>query len=106
MPGTGSGTVIAGRSSMVVRFCAPADNEVAATSIAANVSDLIMLYLLGPVPAPTRGYEMRSALAFVSLATSAWPEGFPMIALVGNPRRINELDNRPVLPKGPPGEPV
>jgi hypothetical protein len=45
MPGTGSGTVIAGRSSMVVRFCAPADSEVAATSIAANVSDLTMLYL-------------------------------------------------------------
>src|ERR1700722_20371737 len=45
MPGTGSGTVIAGRSSMVVRFCAPADNEVAARNIAANVSDLTMLIL-------------------------------------------------------------
>jgi nucleotidyltransferase-like protein len=40
------------RSLRVVRFCAPADNEVAATSIAANVSDLTMLYLLGAVPAP------------------------------------------------------
>jgi hypothetical protein len=30
---------------MVVRFCAPADNEVAATSIAANVSDFTMFNL-------------------------------------------------------------
>jgi hypothetical protein len=56
---------MAGRSSTVVRFCATADSEVAATSIAANVSDfanatgafytMTMFNLPWGVPAPTRG---------------------------------------------------
>jgi hypothetical protein len=46
----------------------------------------------------------RSQLVLFGLQLRPGPKGSLMIALVGNPRSINELGNRPTLPKGPPGE--
>jgi hypothetical protein len=43
-PGTGGGTVIAGRSSMTLLSCAPAGNDAAATSTP-NINDLIIWFL-------------------------------------------------------------